>query len=159
MKLVVSSWGYECSHVPDVRANVWPGVGTQLQGIVHRRRRRPPCQATGAPPTVRRGARYRQQREWQSMTPIGWATRECRMQFPRFGVAPHIHIVGIATFPDTVESSLSRIACETAPSERTRAHVGPLVSPLPGNRTQEAHSRACGPTISHVNRLIRAWAL
>jgi len=93
------------------------------------------------------------------MIPVARVIRECRMQFPRFGVAPHIHIVGIATFPDTVESSLSRIACETAPSERTRAHVGPLASPLPGNRTQEAHSRACGPTISHVNRLIRAWAL
>ena len=96
------------------------------------RRRNPPCHAAAAPPTARRGARYRQQRERQSMTPIGWATRECRMQFPRFGVAPRFHIVGIATFVDAVESSLNRIACETAPSERTRAHVGPLSRTLTG---------------------------
>ena len=93
------------------------------------------------------------------MIPVARVIRECRMQFPRHYVAPHIHIVGIATFVDTVETSPNRIACETASSERTRAHVGPLASLLPGNRTQEAHSRACGPAISHVNRLIRAWAL
>ena len=46
---------------------------------------------------------------------------------PRPYVAPHIRIVGIATFVDTVESSLNRIACETVLSERTRAHVGLLI--------------------------------
>jgi len=49
------------------------------------------------------------------------------MQFPRPCVAPNIRVVGIATFPDVVEYSLSRIACETVLSERTRAHVGPLI--------------------------------
>ena len=98
--------------------------------------------------------RHHLHRRRQRMTPVGRAIEEFRMQFPRPCIAPHIRIVGIATFKDNVESSLNRIACETAPSERTRAHVGPLASPLPGNRTQEAHSRACGPTISHVNRLI-----
>ena len=38
------------------------------------------------------------------------------MQFPRHRVAPRIHIVGIATFADAIESSFNRIACETAPS-------------------------------------------
>ena len=57
---------------------------------------------------------------------------------PRPCVAPHIRIVGIATFVDAVEHSLSRIACETAPSERQQ--------------------RARGPDTSHVGPLIRAWA-
>ena len=102
--------------------------------------------------------RHQLRRRRQRITPVGSAIEECRMQFPRPCITPRIRIVGIATCVDTVEHSPNRIACETAPSERTRAHVGPPVSPLPGNRTQEAHPRACGPTISHVNRLIRAWA-
>ena len=61
------------------------------------------------------------------MTPVGRAIEEFRMQFPRPCVAPHMRIVGIAMFPDVVEYSLSRIACETAPRERTRAHVGLLI--------------------------------
>ena len=64
------------------------------------------------------------------MIPVARVIRECRMQFPRFGVAPHIHIVGIATFPDTVESSLNRIACETAPRMCAHTHVGPLMNAL-----------------------------
>ena len=79
------------------------------------------------------------------MIPVARVIRECRMQFPRFGVAPHIHIVGIATFPDTVESSLNRIACETAPSERPQRARGPASSP-PGRRA--VYSRA----------LARMWA-
>ena len=94
------------------------------------RRRYPPCHAAAAPPTARRGARYRQQRERQSMTPIGWATRECRMQFPQHRIAPRVHIGGIATFVDTVESSLNRIACETAPSERTRVEGSGFFGPF-----------------------------
>ena len=59
------------------------------------------------------------------MTPVGCAFRECRMQFPRPCVELHIRIVGIATFVDAVESSLNRIACETAPRMCARnAHVG-----------------------------------
>ena len=61
------------------------------------------------------------------LTPVGRAIEECRMQFPQYSIAPHMCIVGIATFVDTVESSLNRIACETAPSERTRAHAGLLI--------------------------------
>ena len=72
------------------------------------------------------------------MTPTGRAFQECRMQFPRPCIAPHIRIVGIATFVDAVEHSLNRIACATAPSERQQ--------------------RARGPDASHVGPLIRAWA-
>ena len=61
------------------------------------------------------------------MTPVGRAIEEFRMQFPQHSIAPHMCIVGIATFVDTVESSLNRIACETVLSERTRAHVGLLI--------------------------------
>ena len=75
------------------------------------------------------------------MTPARRAFRECRMQFPRHRVAPRIHIVGIATFVDTVESSFNRIACETAPSA--------LAACVP--------RRACGPDGMRVGSLIRAW--
>ena len=81
--------------------------------------------------------RHRLRRLRQRMTPIGRAIEECRMQFPRPCVAPRIRIVGIATFVDTVEHSLNRIACETAPSERQQrahgpdaSHVGPLIRTL-----------------------------
>ena len=50
------------------------------------------------------------------LTPVGRAIEECRMQFPQYSIAPHMCIVGIATFVDTVESSPNRIACETAVS-------------------------------------------
>ena len=57
------------------------------------------------------------------------------MQIPRPCVAPNIRVVGIATFVDTVESSLNRIACETAPRMCARTHVGPLMNALVlGNR-------------------------
>ena len=64
------------------------------------------------------------------MTPTGRAFQECRMQFPRPCVAPHIRIVGIATFVDAVEHSLNRIACETAPRKCARTHAGPLMNAL-----------------------------
>ena len=63
------------------------------------------------------------------------------MHFPRHCVAPRFHIVGIATFVDTVESSFNRIACETAPSA--------LAACVP--------RRACGPDGMRVGSLIRAW--
>ena len=70
------------------------------------------------------------------MTPARRAFRECRMQFPQHCVAPRAHIVGIATFADTVESSFNRIACETAPSARElpaflAARGDPCVTCLP----------------------------
>ena len=84
-----------------------------------------------------RRRRQRLRRRRQRMTPIGRAIEEYRMQFPRPCVAPRIRIVGIATFVDTVEHSLNRIACETAPSERQQrahgpdaSHVGPLIRTL-----------------------------
>ena len=86
---------------------------------------------------LRHRLRHRLRRRRQRMTPIGRAIEECRMQFPRPCVAPRIRIVGIATFVDTVEHSLNRIACETAPSERQQrargpdaSHVGPLIRTL-----------------------------
>ena len=75
------------------------------------------------------------------MSPARRAFRECRMQFPRHCVSLCIHIVGIATFADTVESSFNRIACETAPSA--------LAACVP--------RRACGPDGMRVGSLIRAW--
>ena len=137
--------GRECPHVPDVWANEWPGMDTRVQGqfasadgahharplvrhrLLHRRRHR-----------LLHRRRQRLRRRRQRMTPIGRAIEECRMQFPRPCVAPRIRIVGIATFVDTVEHSLNRIACETAPSERQQ--------------------RARGPDASHAGPLIRAWA-
>ena len=59
------------------------------------------------------------------MAAAWWAISECRMQFPRPCVASRIRIVGIATFVDAVESSLSRIACETAPRMCARRTRGP----------------------------------
>ena len=59
------------------------------------------------------------------MAAAWWAISECRMQFPRRSIASHIRIGGIATFVDAVESSLSRIACETAPRMCARRTRGP----------------------------------
>ena len=84
------------------------------------------------------------------------------MQFPRHCVAPRIHIVGIATFADTVESSFNRIACETAASARAACappralrsdgmRVGPLI------RTWVRHL-ARGPSNPRVGPMVRAWA-
>ena len=50
------------------------------------------------------------------MTPARRAIPRMSHAIPRHCVSPCIHIVGIATFADTVESSFNRIACETAPS-------------------------------------------
>ena len=76
------------------------------------------------------------------MSPARRAFRECRMQFPRHCVSLCIHIVGIATFADTVESSFNRIACETAPSA--------LAACVP--------RRARGPAYSRVGPTVCAWA-
>ena len=72
------------------------------------------------------------------------------------------HIVGIATFADTVESSFNRIACETAPSalaacvpRRARGPDGMRVGPL--IRTWVRHL-ARGPSNPHVGPMARAWA-
>ena len=78
------------------------------------------------------------------------------MQFPRHCVAPRVHIVGIATFVDTVESSPNRIACETAASARElpaflAARGDPLI------RAWVRHF-ACGSAIAGAGPLIRAWA-
>ena len=57
----------------------------------------------------------------------GRSIQKFRMQFPQHRIAPHIHIVGIATFVETVESSPNRIACETAPSVRYQRARGPSI--------------------------------
>ena len=96
------------------------------------------------------------------MTPARRAFHECRMQFPQHRAAPRNHIVGIATFADTVESSFNRIACETAASARAACappralrsdgmRVGPLI------RTWVRHL-ARGPSNPHVGPMARAWA-
>ena len=85
-----------------------------------------------ARPLARHRLRHHLRRRRHCLTPVGRAIEEFRMQFPQHRIAPHMCIVGIATFVDNVESSLNRIACETAPSERTRAHVGPLSRTLTG---------------------------
>ena len=77
------------------------------------------------------------------------------MQFPRYGVAPRFHIVGIATFADAVENSFNRIACETAPSAREllaflAARVDSLI------RAWARHF-ARGPDTSRVGPTLRAW--
>ena len=82
--------------------------------------------------------RHHLRRRRHCLTPVGRAIEEFRMQFPQHRIAPHMCIVGIATFVDAVESSLSRIACETAPRMCAR--------------------RTRGPDASHVGPLIRAWA-
>ena len=64
------------------------------------------------------------------------------MQFPRHCVAPRFHIVGIATFVDTVENSFNRIACETAASA--------LAACVP--------RRARGSDTSCVGLMVCAWA-
>ena len=72
------------------------------------------------------------------------------MQFPRPCVASRIRIVGIATFVDAVESSLSRIACETAPRMCARRTRGPD-SPPPDRRAASpsaparTRARSCVP--------------
>ena len=84
------------------------------------------------------------------------------MQFPQHRATPRNHIVGIATFADTVESSFNRIACETAASARAACappralrsdgmRVGPLI------RTWVRHL-ARGPSNPHVGPMARAWA-
>ena len=73
------------------------------------------------------------------------------MQFPRYGVAPRFHIVGIATFADTVESSPNRIACETAPRMCACTHAGPMA------RAWDQHL-ARGPDTWRVDPVVCAWA-
>ena len=100
------------------------------------RRRYPPCQAAVPGHRLRQWLRYRQCHERQRTTPARRAFHECRMQFPQHRATPRNHIVGIATFVDTVESSPNRIACETAPSARElpaflAARGDPCVTCLP----------------------------
>ena len=73
------------------------------------------------------------------------------MQFPRHRVAPRIHIVGIATFADAVESSFNRIACETASRMCACTHVGPMA------RTRARHF-ARGPGGMRVGPMVCVWA-
>ena len=82
-----------------------------------------------AKPLIRHRLRH-QRHQRRHMTPIGRAVQEFRMQFPRLRVESYIHIVGIATFVEAVESSLNRIACETASRMRAHTHVGPLMNAL-----------------------------
>ena len=74
---------------------------------------------------------------------------------PRHCVSLCIHIVGIATFADTVESSPNRIACETAASARElpaflAAHVGPMVCAWVRHFARGSDDMRVGP-------LIRTW--
>ena len=85
------------------------------------------------------------------MTPTGRVIHKCRMQFPRYGVAPRFHIVGIATFADAVENSPNRIACETAPRMCACTHVGPMA------RAWDQHL-ARGPDTWRVDPVVCAWA-
>ena len=101
-----------------------------------------------ARPLARHRLRDERQRERRSMTPAGRAFHECRMQFHRHCVVPRIHVVRIATFVEAVESSLSRIACETAPSASCLRS-----SP----RTWLRHF-ARGSDTSHVGPMACAWA-
>ena len=79
------------------------------------------------------------------------------MQFPRHCVSPRNHIVGIATFADTIESSPNRIACETTPSARElpaflAAHVGPMVCAWAAPRRIPRGWRACHGVNAHCQR-------
>ena len=84
------------------------------------------------------------------------------MQFPRHRVAPRIHIVGIATFVDTVENSLNRIACETAASALAacvpRSARGPDGMRVGSLIRAWVQHLARGPAIAGAGPLIRAWA-
>ena len=73
------------------------------------------------------------------------------MQFPRYGVAPRFHIVGIATFAGAVESSFNRIACETASRMCACTHAGPMA------RTWVRHF-ARGPDTWRVDPVVCVWA-
>ena len=90
------------------------------------------------------------------MTPARRAFHECRMQFPQHRATPRNHIVGIATFVDTVESSFNRIACETAASVcELPAFLAARVGSTP--RTWALQS-ARGPSNPRVGPMARAWA-
>ena len=95
------------------------------------------------------------------MSPARRAFRECRMQFPQHRATPRNHIVGIATFADTVESSFNRIACETAASARAacapRRARGPDGMRLGSLIRAWVQHLACGPAIAGAGPLIRAW--
>ena len=132
-------------------------MDTQCQGAVRQRRRCPPCQASGTPPAVSSAAPLTAPpasllgSRWVCFPRISHA-------IPRPCVAPNIRIVGIAPFVEVVESSLNRIACETAPRMCARAHAGPLRRRLTAGRLTLVHPRARGPANSHDNPLMRAWA-
>ena len=84
------------------------------------------------------------------------------MQFPRHRVTPRNHIVGIATFADTAESSPNRIACETAVSALAayvpRRARGPADSRVGPTLRAWARHFARGSDTSHVGLMVCAWA-
>ena len=89
------------------------------------------------------------------MTPARRAIPRMSHAIPRHCVSLCIHIVGIATFADTVESSPNRIACETAASARElpaflAAHVGPMVCAWVRHFARGSDDMRVGP-------LIRTW--
>ena len=120
MKAGVSSWRHDHSHVPSLisasRETLWLlhmwqlGHGRGSQARRWRSRGSPECGVPPArppePPSSQRWPPAALQGHRRAVYP------EFRMQFPRHRIAPHIHIVGIATFVETVESSPNRIACD-----------------------------------------------
>lgn len=84
--------------------------------------------ACGMPPApLPAPRRHRDGPQQHRKATTGRSIQKFRMQFPQHRIAPHIHIVGIATFVETVESSPNQIACETAPSERYQRARGPYI--------------------------------
>ena len=118
------------------RACVWSLVPSPWAWAGCLRRRYSPCQAAGTPLAVLLAVLrvVAHDSRWVSFPRMSHA-------IPPHCVAPRNHIVGIATFVDIVESSLNRIACETAPSA--------LAACVPRRARGSADSRV-GPTL-------RAW--
>ena len=127
------------------RACVWSLVPSPWAWAGCLRRRYSPCQAAGTPLAVLLAVLPA-----ALLAVLRVVAHDSRwVSFPRMShaipphcVAPRNHIVGIATFVDIVESSLNRIACETAPSA--------LAACVP--------RRARGPDTSRVGPTLRAWA-
>ena len=123
------------------------------------RRRYSPCQDTGMPPALPPAAPSVVAHDSHSM---GYPRMSHAI--PRPCVASRIRIVGIATFVDAIEHSLSRIVCETALSECWQRARGPASSP-PDRRAASprapartwARSCARGPSDPRLDPLMRAW--
>lgn len=135
LKAGVSSWWHDHSHVPSLisasRETLWLlhmwqlGHGRGPRDRRWRSRGSPECGVPPAPPPEPPSSQ-----RWPPAAPQGHRRAvypEFRMQFPWHRIAPHIHIVGIATFVETVESSPNQIACETAPSKRNQRARGPYI--------------------------------